>query len=424
MRSINDQLEARFKSRFQTAANNADPQAIIWLSRPTVPLTDPIFLEQTVVAELADLTACDVAMRRTRRGREPDRAFVAYISNGTAGVKSAALTPKIEDMIWTAEGFSQAADDVAIAFDGRMPRAVDGTAEFVTDERPWVFWTKDGVLKGRILGLLGETELASANATKVTAIRATGGERDFGLVVFFLLNGAIYYRQLIDNVWMDAEQVTFGPSGVTWADIAAFRTWDYRTGIQGITTTGDVYELFTQFQGIGRHGAEHLALNADVSGEMLEIRYTDSAETENLGISAAVYVGPYGGLYQTGNPAIVSAYNLPDVNDDWGHIAVFVFDRHLVADEVAAQYAAFSIVDNRGTSFVAQSATLGADGKTVTMEFLDFNNARGACSAIYTPGTVHSMADVALVSTSLSFTPQNLIPSAVPAPQVVSVENV
>jgi len=422
MRWIDSALQAKFQSDLQTKANNADPAAVVWINRPTTALTDPEFLEQEAVGVTSGLTALDVAIRRTQRGREPDRAFVAYVSAGTAGVRSGELVPDVHKIVWTQESFAETADDVAICFDGTMPSAADGRAEFVTEARPWVFWTHDGELTGRILGLLGDTQLAASNCTKVTAIRATGGVQDFGLVVFFLLNGAIYYRQHIDGEWTDAEAVAFGPAGVTWADIAAFRTWDYRVGLQAVTTGGDVYELFTQFMGVARHGAEHIALDAMAHGDIIPVQTLNTQENEHISLAAVASSGPYGGLYRTGAPSLVQAYNVA-VGGDYGKKAVFGFDRHLVADEVAAQNTAFRIVDANGRIFVAQTATLMSDGYRVELTFLDFNGAAGVCAATYAPGTVHTMAGVSVPACSHSFTPTGLVPPSVPAPEVDDVFN-
>lgn len=423
MRWIDSALQAKFQSDLQTEANNADPAAVVWINRPTTALTDPEFLEQEAVGVTSGLTALDVAIRRTQRGREPDRAYVAYVSAGTAGVRSGELVPDVHKIVWTQESFAETADDVAICFDGTMPSSADGRAEFVTEARPWVFWTHGGELTGRILGLLGDTQLAASNCTKVTAIRATGGVQDFGLVVFFLLNGAIYYRQHIDGEWTDAVAVTFGPAGVTWADIAAFRTWDYRVGLQAVTTGGEVYELFTQFMGIARHGAENIALDAMAHGDIIPVQTINTQESEHISLAAVASSGPYGGLYRTGAPSLVQAYNYAD-GGDYGKKAVFGFDRHLVADEVAAQNTAFRIVDALGGVFVAQSASLRPDGYTVDLSFLDFNGASGACQAVYVPGTVHTMAGAALVAASKNFTPTGLVPPSVPPPAVSSVGNI
>lgn len=426
MRDIDGALKAKYESALQTAAAGADPSAVIWISRPTVPLTDPAFLDRVTVAEAAGLTACDVAVRRPRADREADRVYLAYLDQNGAHVKFAATTVKFEDYVWTDGGFSApGASDVAIAFDGTMPKKADGTAQFVTAERPWVFWITGGVLKGRILGLLGDTTLASANAEKVSAVRATWAEAtgvDFGLVVFFTLNGSLYYRQLIGNEWKDAVPVTFGPPGVTWTDIRAFRTWDYRVGVQALGSDGKVYELFTQFQGLAKHSGEHIALDLSrARGALTAVKYTDTATDEHIALSVAAGA-PYGGLYRIGVPQLVFAENVAD-GADWGRVALFRFDRHLRADEVAAQPTAFHIVDAYGRHFVAQAAELQPDGMTVALTFLNFNAAAGVCSAQYVPGTVHSMADAALEAASFTFTPRNLVPPSVPAPAPVSVEN-
>lgn len=425
MRSIDSELKAKFESNLQTKANDADPQAVIWISRPTVPLTDAEFLDRATVLQANGLTACDVAVRRPRADREADRVYLAYIDENGAHVKFSATEQRLEDYVWTDGGFSAAASDVAIAFDGTMPKKADGTAQFVTEERPWVFWINEGVLKGRILGLLGDVTLASANAEKVSAVRAAWAQAtnvDFGLVCFFTLGGALYYRQLIGGEWKDAEPVTFGPPGVTWEDIRAFRTWDYRVGVQGLGSDGKVYELFTQFEGLARHGGEHIELDTRSVGTLIPVEYHDAQTREHLSLAAAASPGPYGGLYRTGAPQLVEAENI-DTGGDWGRTALFRFDRHLDATEVAAQPTAFEIVDAYDRRFVAQTAAVDADGLTVRLGFLNFNGAFGTCTARYVPGTVHSMAGAALLATSCSFTPQNLVPPSVPVPALLSVEN-
>lgn len=421
MRPISTQLLERLQSSQQTKANNADPAAVVWIRRPTSPLTEGEYLEKTLIGTISSLTACDVAVRRRRAGREPDEVYVAYVADGAAGVKKSAVQADMNDFAWTDAGFSAEAEDVAICFDGKTVRS-EGRTEWITDERPFVFTVHDGVLTARILGLLGETELASSNCTKVTAVRATsGGGVDFGLIVFFLLSGEIYYRQRIAGVWTDAAPVTFGPAGVTWADVAAFRTWDYRVGLQAITTTGDVYELFTAFQGIAKHGAENISLDARVQSSLHLIEDFPAQETEHLSLDLTASQGIYGGFYETGAAQIVSAQNVDDGNGDWGKKAVFVFDRHLRAEDVAAQPTTFSIVDSNNNIHYAKEASLRSDGKTVDLGFWNFNSASGACYAMYSPGTVRSMADVELEETSLGFTPANLVFPTIPPPTVTQV---
>lgn len=397
---------------------------------PLTALTSGDDFDIQKIADIENLTSCSIACKKEHYGNAPEAIYIAYISDGVARIKTALHKSNISSHVWQDTGFSTPAVDVSLAFDGKMPRT-HGHVEFLTDSRPYVFWvTSSGELKVSILGFLGEMILANENCTKVSAIRATQSDiisDDFGLVVFFIINGQIYYRQHIKGVWYDAVPLSAGPSEVTYTDIRAFRTWDYRIGVQAKTSSGDVYEIFSQFQGIGKNDSEHLEIvSVSAAGTLSAVTYHDTrSNPEHIEIaSVAVIPALYGGLYLIGAPQIISAYNIEDSQHDWGKTAVFVFDRHLVAAEVAAQPSTFSIVDSRNTTFVAQTASLGSDGKSVTLTFIDFNAARGTCTANYTPGTVTSMAGTSLTATSLSWTPVNLVAPQIPAPEVYSIENV
>ena len=420
-------IDPTTKRKFESKIHAGDTALLtnFWVGRPTTPLTQDRFLErQTILPSGVTKTSITVSHPAVRS--RADRIYVAYISNGQARVKSAAYKAKMQEHVWVDEAFATAAEDVAICFDSRVKTSLDGTEEFVTQGSPWVFWVHDSVLTARRLGYLGEVVLASANCSAVSAVRAAYSDMagiDFGLVVFFVINGAVYYRQLIDNEWKDAELITHTPEGETIVDIAAFRTWDYRIGIQLLTSTGKIYALISQYQGIAKHNSEHISLNLASSGGLIAVQYTNEWEREHISLRVAAGA-PYGGLYHIGVPEITAAYNLPDESNDWGHIAVFVFDHYLVASEVASQASAFSIVDSRNRQFVASTATLGADGKTVTLTFADFNAANGVCDATYIAGTVHSMAGTSLIDKTYAFTPQNLVAPQDPIPEVESITNV
>ena len=275
--------------------------------------------------------------------------------------------------------------------------------------------------------------LASANCTWISAVRATWSEIpdwDFGLCVFFIVSGVIYYRQLINGLWYDAETVPVASlptlaSGVTWVEVAASRTWDYRVVLQLKASDGGLYEVFTQFGGLGSKSAEHIEVRGfSATGKLTAITYHDTAETEHIELASVTAGAPYGGLYSTAVPKIVGAANADDGTGNWGKLAAYTFDVHLTTAEVTAQASAFSIVDANNVAYNAATASLGADGKTVMLTFTDFNNARGICKATYTAGTVTSMAGTALTTTSCNFTPTGLIPTALPVPEVTEVTNV
>lgn len=426
MRTIPADIASKLALTKQTKANSADISASLWIGRPTTALINDTFLErQTVLSTPA--TDVSIAVCHPRKGSSNTRIHIGYISNGIAHVATALDKTRMSSHVWVDTGFSAAADSISVAYDGTMPKNSNGQVEFITETQPWVFWTYNGTLKARKMGTDDVITLAESNCTDVSAIRAMWsevGSFDFGLVVFFLLTGTLYYRQLIDGEWKDAEVVSSGPAGVTWTEIAAFRTWDYRVGVQAKTSTGDIYELFTQFMGIGKQNVEHINVaSISAESETTEITYHNTKDTENIEISDIAGVSPYGGLYSTAIPEIVSAYNIDDGTGNWGIYAIFVFNSQMVAAEVTAQASAFQIVDTNSIAYGASSASIGSDGLTVTLAFLDFNNARGICTARYVPGTVKSMHGDSVLATSLSFTPQNLVPSEVPLPEVEDVWN-
>ena len=144
---------------------------------------------------------------------------------------------------------------------------------------------------------------------------------------------------------------------------------------------------------MGSKNAEHLKIkNVSVFGQTTKVDYLDSKEIEHVEISDVSVGSPYGGLYSIDTPTLIDAYNLPDLQNNYGKIAVFVFDIHINPNDVSAQSSQFCISDMYNIAYYPSVATLGPDGKTVTLNFTDFNNARGECTASYIPGTITTMA--------------------------------
>lgn len=418
MRTIPSSLAAKFKQLVQADSTKAAPALDLWISRPVVPLVNDYFLEQQAVQDGANITAVDIAVCHPRHRRQSTKIYMARVESGTARVLSSPFRHAMEAHIWTDCGFSEPAEDVAIAFDAATKNDTRGRSEFVTEERPWVFWVSGGALYGRKLGSADTLTLAEANCTKCTAIRAAGsamGGFDYGLCLFFILSGAIYVRQLIGGEWMDAEPIGFGPD-VTWTDIAASRSWDYRVVLQAMASDGTVYELFTQYMGIGQRSAEHIALKAHADGDLLKVNYRDTAQTEHLDLSAQAS----GALIYGLSSMPVSAFNIVDEEDNWGKLVVVRLDYPVTM--VQGNGASFSVFDSNGVEYRGVTSEASEDGLSVTISFTDINNAVGECSLRYTPGTVQSPV-VSMEGWSISFLPVNLVPVAAEPPKVVEVWN-
>ena len=428
MRTVPKDIADKLLKTIQTKGTDANPSTVAWISRPTTALTEDTFLEKQTVLD-GTFTDASIAVCHPYFGATNTKLNLAYIENGVAKVLVAIARANMASHEWYETGFSENASAVALAYDGTMPKNTSGKYEFVTETQPWVFWVSAGGLYAQQIDGAYRYTLAEANCTDVTAVRAMWSDVpgfDFGLCVFFILSGVIYYRQFVDGEWTDAVPVPAAalPTGKTWVQVSAQRTWDYRVVLQIADTNGGIYETFTQFGGLGSKNAEHINISSvNAAGDIIEIVYRDTQELEHVDVSDIVAGAPYGGLYADTVPSIINAYNLNDGTDNYGKKAIFVFDTHLVASEVSEQSSRFSIVDMYGITYVASLAILGDDGKTVTLTFTDFNNAFGQCNATYTAGTVTSMYGTTLVDRTFSFLPVNLVHSDDPIPEVQSSWN-
>lgn len=420
MRDVPSDIASKLAMKKQTRANNADPSASIWIGRPTTPLVDDRFLEKQTVVN-TPITDVSIAVCHPHLGKVNTKTYLAYITNGKAKVVFAQHKAKMSNHIWIETEFNEDADSVSIAFNGIMPKNIKGDIEFVTEQEPWMFWTKSGKLYCRKLGTSNTIILAEANCTDVSAIRATWseiGDFDFGLVVFFILAGDLFYRQYINDEWMDAEIVSYGPSSVLWFEIAAFRTWNYRVGVQAKTTTGDVYELFTQFMGIAKQTAEHITLN-DIyaQGKLTKISPIDTKLDENISLTNI----NASGLIQWGLPVFaINVKNIINDNDNWGEYLEVILDHPCYGPSLSSNYSSFKIIDENGASFYPYEVSTIDNGLTLLLRFLDFNAASGECELFYIPGTIVSPPvgpTINMLEWSFTFTPINLVPPMIEPPE-------
>ena len=424
MRNVPSYIEERLKKNIQTRANDSAPSARIWISRPSTALANDEFLERQTVLSSA-VTDASIAVCHPRARRSNTHIYVAYISNGVAKVAMAGHKLKMDMHDWVDTGFEEDATAISIAFDGTMPKVYGSEIEFLTEQTPWVFWVNGGSLFAQKLG--GETViLAENNCSDVSAIRAAWTQVtsfNFGLVVFFILGGSLYYRQLIDGEWTDAEMVSFGPSGAYWAGVSAFRTWDHRVGVQLKSTTGDIYELFTQFMGIGTRNTEHLEISdvRKTSHKLTKIGYLEQATSEHLDISSVDNVAPYQGLYTLGVPSLVSVGNIADESGDFGKRLLLVFDKELNNETIQASIGSFYFIDENESYYFPISIEMDKTGRRALLQFVDFNNAQGVCVMRYDPGTVVTILEETLSAQSMEFAPTGLVPNYDGLPEVAEI---
>lgn len=428
MRTVPALLKQRLESAQQTLYNNGNPSTILWLSRKNIAFRNEMFLEKTLIATKAGLETSSIAERHMRLKREPDRVYVGYVANGRAGVVYANTVSNIKDFVWTQLAFDEPALDISVAFDGTMPKNVEGKVEFITEETPWIFWVTPA---GSVMAQYGDDKstrvtLANNNATKVSAVRAMWsevGDFDFGLCLFMIISEDIYYRQYINGVWNDAIPVNFGPENSKWVDIAAYRTWDYRICLQGKgKLSHTVQELFTQYAGIAKQNTEHIEIrNVKATGKMTRINYHDTSETEHIEISNVTVAGQM--IYGLSSMP-VSVTNISDgaEEENWGIYVQITLDYPVTG--VADNEVSFKMVSSAGTTYTCNAVTVSDDGLILTLELLDFNLAKDLeCTVSYTPGSIQSPA-TAMEAWSISFYPVNLVLPETKIPKPIRAVNV
>lgn len=425
MRSVPAYLSTQLAKAIQNQATKAAPSVELWVSRPTTALINNHFLEKQTTMSGTNITDVAVAACHPVIYKPVTKIYMGYVDNGTAHVVYAIAKDVMEEHVWIDTGFSQTSSAIALEFNGTMPKDRKGRVEFVTEELPWVCWINGGVAYGAVLGdEANAVTLATANATDIFAVRGMWsdvGGFDFGLIVFMVISGQLYYRQLINGEWMDAEVVSgcgdLDLTVLTLTAVAAMRTWDYRVVVQIMDSTGAAYELITQFQGIGKQNAEHIEIEADAEGALIDVDYHDTAEAEHIDMTAA----GSGALIYGLSSVPVSVANVDNGAGDYGYTVQVVLDYPVTGSDGNA--AAFVLADESSSVWPGQTIAASSDGLTLTITFGDFNAADGNLTLTYTPGTIQSPA-VAMAEFAETFTPTGLVPPAVPAPKVEAIENV
>lgn len=424
MRYDGGYLYRQINSNFQTHGENANPAAVVKVTRHKIPISYWDFVERSLITTESGITDISVATKHIAYDRGEQEVWVAYVQNGKLKVKSSRATEDITGFEWIDASIDNySASSCAIAFNSVVHRTAHGKQEFLTEEYPWVFWVQDGSLKAwQIYSNSLPTEIAAANVTDVSVVRGPSaplGSWDLGLTAFFIMSGSLYYRQLINGEWYDAEQVTAGPTG-TYVKIAAYRTWDYRVCVQALLSDNSLYNIFTYTEGIGVRSTEHIEVSVSANVTLSGIEYYSTQETEHIEVGASAVVQLIYGL----SCIPVSVQNVEDEEENWGTTIEVIFDYPVHSDGLTA--AMFTLVDSSGNNYVCDSFNIsgGGTGRKLTLTFDDFNLAGLATNVTlsYTKPASGGLMSPAVQTDSFSetFVPINLEPPQVDPPTFAS----
>ena len=191
------------------------------------------------------------------------------------------------------------AQDCAIAFNGYWERdAISKRFFFVAEEYPWVFRLNDGILTVRRTDAdpfqLGE------NVEKVDAVRGwipaqAGHTQDQGLIVAYLKSGVAYYRNYClqsdgtTYLWESEQQITELPTGLT--DIALFRTNDFRVGVLGRDSSGNLHMTVTIRNWAGMSlWPEHVTADITATAELIPLTFSEAFGEEHVAAKIINYI--------------------------------------------------------------------------------------------------------------------------------------
>ena len=433
MRPIQNYLLSRLKNKIQTTGNNNEIRSHVRLSRPTTVLENDLYLEKLPLG-INNCDDCSIAVAHETPSRRNSRIDIMYIENGVAKWCISPTKYPMEEHVFVDTGFMESATSCSICYDSQTKLTRDGIVEMLTYGEPWLFWT-DPLGELWCQNGMDETtriSLATTNVSDVSAIRGlynTNKNYDYGLILFFLLGGSIYYRQLVNNVWTDAEPISFGPTS-TYVEISATRSWDTRIFLQARTNTGSIYELVTQQQGFAKNDLGEYV--GDVQNEVsMNINLVDivtlppAKTTDYIGNTSVSMIGNVG---VSDEPSVINLIKVMNVREDSNYgkrIDIEMTERSTIDTTCWSDaFKHYILVDSRGYVY-APYKVIYSDFKSskASLYFTNFNSAVGPCILKTKSGFLKTMFGKILPEMSYQFTPTGLVPPAESGPRPIEISN-
>jgi len=432
MRQIGPDLLSKLNSNEQTAANKSEPKMSVQVSRARTTVMDSTYWTVETIRTKAGLGDISLAARRLKAHGRPDRLYEIHVDNGE--VKTTLREyPDLQKDGWQ-PGFELGAGTaVAIAFDGEW-ELWRKKWRLKTTEKPWIFWV-DGVgdLYTQLWDDLGTRVKLASGVAKVKAIRGWKNfsiqANDQGIIAAYIkTDGSVHYRnycrQADDTTIWEVERALSSFSG-TALNLNLFITNDYRMGFVIQNSANEISWHITERNWAGMAiTPEYIKANVGGTIELVEIEkinvYNDEYITASVG-GAVEY------LYAMSDNAFRSAENfsIEMINEEeqpyqnWG-FRIRVRTAH---DMTSLDYLDFTLKDSNNVNF-AITGIIKADVREYEFTTGDFNNAYGNLILSFVGGgTTRGEAEQLISPFNVTFTPQNLVPTSIPLPEVEVIWN-
>lgn len=282
--------------------------------------------------------AYDVTVRKLATETQISYIYAICIDEGICTVKRAEYTES-PGAAWVTVANIGPAIDAAIEFGGdwafnRPPYT------FNTEDDPWIAWvTPAGELLARRLYSASEPFQLATEVSHVSAVRGWNNTfipgQDHGLIFVYTKNGSVYYRARatqVNNVKSWEPERTFSLFTGIAVDVNAFRTNDYRVGINVLDTDNITHTYMTPRNWAGIALEPHIiTVTAKAEVAFTEVTYHRVYAEEIITVSANAQVAL---LFGRTDNTIVSLENLPmtrtnealEEYQDWGFLVRVTLD--------------------------------------------------------------------------------------------------
>jgi hypothetical protein len=362
--------------------------------------------------------AYDVTVRKLATETQISYIYAICIDEGMCTVKRAEYTES-PGAAWVTVANIGPAIDAAIEFGGdwtftRPPYT------FNTEDDPWIAWvTPTGELLTRRLYSASEPFQIATGVSHVSAVRGWNNMfmigQDHGLIFVYIKDGSVYYRARatqVNNVKSWEPERTFSLFTGIAVDVNAFRTNDYRVGLNVLDDAGTTHTFLTPRNWAGMAiPAEKVSVGiGEIKLTLVPIEYSDTSVEETIFISTTL---DYEFLYAGTAYSIVEINNIDDGTGDYGKYILCRFTHNFklvvpsdfyLVDELDMQ---FSVSNFEQTGF-----------REYMFEVSNFNNAVGVTSFVCTALGTTNEAGTSIAPFSKSFTPVNLEPLDIPLPEL------
>jgi len=420
----------------QTIGNNAEPKMTIIAQKAAKYLNQGSFLNPKTVRTENSLGPLDICIRREDKNQEPTEIVMAYILNGQAHV---ATLPYVHqpDELFTYQYTLGPASDVACDFDGRFELITDRTGIYfdtetiwslVTFGEPYIVMVNSGFTLPLYQNQVGVMTLANADVVKCSLLRGWKSVSeiltDQGMICAYTkTDGKAYYRNYCEQedgsfLWENEREITEFVPPVS--NISLFRAADYRTGFLA-EISGNIQMLLTarSWSGMAVLPEYITAGVVTASIDVIDIGFYEYKSSDEYILSSAydANILVFGDVSST----MRDAWNQDDGTGEWGKQIILRWTDSVA--NVEANVAAFKLVDAYGTTFYPSAVAHMDYPNRILLTFADFNNASDLCTIHYTPGTLQWKDGASIAGDTITFLPQNLVPTSIPAPVLLSMVN-